>query len=122
MEPPDFYLASTESSMLSAPRRCWRLKRLGSAKRNDLLLVRIAPRLPAVRDVAPGADMSLVLLATRYVGNSLFPINRWPMEVHVAVPLVGDPQHRETIAADEFKSVAWAELYRTEEDALRKGI
>ncbi|MBS1849359.1 MAG: hypothetical protein JST79_00490 [Acidobacteria bacterium] len=66
--------------------------------------------------------MSLIILATRYVGSSLFPINRWPMDVHVAVPLVGDPQRRETLRADEFKSMAWAELYRTEEDAQRKGM
>jgi hypothetical protein len=108
--------------MLLAPRRCWCLKRLGTGKRNDLLLVRIDPPLSAMSDMPPGIDLSLVILATRYVGNSLFPVNKWPLDVHVALPLVTELERRETLRADEFKSVAWAELYRTEEDAQRKGM
>jgi hypothetical protein len=122
MDKPDFYLASTESYMLAAPRRCWRLKRLESTARNDLLLSRIDPPLPPMSDLATGADRSLVIFLTRHVGDSLFPINRWPMPVHLAVATVVDPAHRETLRADEFKSLAWAELYRTEEDAQRKEI
>ncbi len=45
MAEPDFYLASTEGYDLEVPRRCWRLDRLRTSTRTDLVLVRIDPPL-----------------------------------------------------------------------------
>lgn len=42
------------------------------------------------------------------------------MDVYVCVSLVSDLQTRETLRPDDYKVIAWAELYRTEEDAQRK--
>ena len=117
---PDFYLASAEGYGMEEPRRCWRIKRLATDNRDDLLLARIDPPLPGQKYGEP-RDIDLVLLATRHEeGSSLFPVTAWPVYVHVARPLVSDAEHREKLQAHEFQSIAWAELYRTEEDARDK--
>lgn len=121
MKNPDFFLASRETDLLEAPRACTRLKRLRSDTRDDLLLVEISPPLIGQGFGLGGRDIDMVLLATRHKGASLFPINEWPIFVHVARPLIENPCDREVIHDDEFVSIAWAELYLTHEQALKKG-
>ena len=123
MNEPDFYLASTETYGLEEPRRCWRIKRVIAGRRDDFLLVRIDPPIPGREYSGVGDfDINLVLLATRHVGASLFPINEWPIYVHVACPLVPNPESRDTFLDGGFTSLAWAELYRTELDARIKAM
>lgn len=120
MSEPDFYLASTEGYGMEEPRRCWRVKRLATSQRDDLLLARIEPPLIGQHYGLGGRDIELVLLAPRHKGASLFPVDRWPIYVHVARPLVADPEAREYLEPTDMEEVAWAELYRTEDDARRK--
>jgi hypothetical protein len=122
MSEPDFYLASTEGYELESPRRCWRVKRLASESRNDLLLVKIEPPLNGQKYDMGGRDIDLVLIATRQQNASLFPINEWPLYVHVARPLIDNPENRDVLRENDFESIAWAELYRTEEDARLKAM
>ena len=125
MKEPDFYLASSEGYGLEEPRRCWRVKRLTADERDerdDLLLLKIDPPLPGQKYGLGNCDVDLVLVATRHRGVSLFPVNEWPVFVHVARPLSVNPELRETLREDEFETIAWAELYRTEEDARAKTI
>jgi hypothetical protein len=117
---PDFYMASTEGYGMEEPRRCWRIRRLATAKRKDILLVKIDPPLPGQKYGLQGRDIDVVLVATRHQAASLFPITRWPVYVHVARLLVDDPERLMQLQEYEFKSVAWAELYRTEKDARLK--
>ena len=116
---PDFYLASTEGYGLEEPRSCWRIKRLATTKRRDLLLIRIAPPLPG-RTYGLENDIDLVLVATRHQGSSLFPIKSWPVYVHVARFLIDDPESCDKLQDSDFKSIAWGELYLTEEHARLK--
>ena len=44
------------------------------------------------------------------------------MFVHVARLLIDNPEQREQIQDNEFESIAWAELHRTEEDARVKAM
>lgn len=120
MSEPDFYLASTEGYGMEEPRRCWRLKRIASAQRGDLLLVRIEPPLLGQRFDLGGKDVDLVLLAPRHDGASLFPVTTWPTYVHVARPLVDAPETYERLGPGEMEVVAWAEIYPTEDDARMK--
>jgi len=120
MKAPDFYLASTEGYDMDVPRRGWRVKRMSTPERDDLLLARIDPPLPG-QEYGLGANyIDLVLLATRHKGTSLFPITEWPAFVHVARPLVNDVESRNSLLDSELQNIAWAELYRTEEDARLK--
>lgn len=124
MEPtkPDFYLASSEGYGMEQPRRCWRLKRLANTKRDDLLLIKIDPPLPGQKYGSGSRDVDVVLLATRHEGASLFPINEWPLFVHVARLLIENPQRQSNLRDEDFESIAWAELYKSEHDARLKAM
>ncbi|MEK7381720.1 MAG: hypothetical protein AAB262_00355 [Elusimicrobiota bacterium] len=120
MNIPDFYLASTESKRFEHPRRCRALKRVCSESRDDLLLIQIEPPLIG-QDYGLGSnDINVVAVATRHMGDSLFPIQSWPVYVHVARILTRSPAESEHFKDAELEAIAWAELYRTEEDAQLK--
>jgi hypothetical protein len=118
MNEPDFYLASAESHGFEEPRRAWRLKRLRSDSRDDLLLIRVEPPIRT----RSGQDLETVIVATRHKESSLFPVDKWPVFIHVAEPLVAQSDLLEAVRSDEFRSIAWAELYRTEQEARDKAI
>jgi hypothetical protein len=119
MQNPDFFLASSESYRLAEPRSCKRIKRVRSDNRDDLLLVKVEP--PLIGQLG-GRDIDTLLIATRHKGDSLFPISKWPVFVHVARLLIENPERREQVHDNEFESIAWAELYRTKEDARVKAM
>jgi len=122
MTTPDFYLASTEGYNLEEPRKCWKMRRLSTPDRDDLLLIRIDPPLIGQKYGLGGRDIDRVIVATRRKGYTLFPITEWPVYVHVARLLVDLPENRSELQANEFEVIAWAELYKTEEDARSKTI
>ncbi|MCC7047273.1 MAG: hypothetical protein IT562_11225 [Alphaproteobacteria bacterium] len=105
---------------MDAPRACWRIRRLSTKSRDDLLLVRIEPPLVGQKYGLGGEDIHEVIVATRHQGASLFPISEWPLYVHVARLKVAVPENRDRLEPDEFDSIAWAELYPTREDARLK--
>lgn len=117
---PDFYLASSEGYELEEPRRCWRIKRLTAANRKDLLLVRIDPSLIGQKYGLGDRDIDTIIVATRYKEDTLFPIKKWPVFVHIARLLIDSPEEKASLREDEFESIAFAELYQTEQDARLK--
>ena len=120
MTTPDFYLASTEGYDLEEPRKCWKVRRLSTTDRNDLLLIRVEPPLIGQTYGLGGRDIQYVIVATRHQGSALFPIMEWPVYVHVVRLLVDLPDEKSELQATEFESIAWAELYKTEADARAK--
>lgn len=122
MNNPDFYLASSEGYGLETPRRCWRIKRISTDSRDDLLLLKIDPPLIGQEYGLGSHDIEFILVATRYKGSSLFPINEWPIYVHVIRSLIDNIEHRNKLSNGEFESIGWAEIYKTEEDAQSKVI
>lgn len=119
---PEFYLASSEGYGMEEPRRCWRIARLTSPKRDDLLLIKIDPPLPGQKYGLGSRDLDRILVATRHQGASLFPINEWPVFVHVARLLIENPQEQDSLREEDFESIAWAELYKSDYDARLKAI
>ena len=117
MDSPDFFLASSEGYQLEKPRSCKRIKRVRSDTRDDLLLIKVEPPLIGQPYGLGGRDIDTLLIAARHKGYSFFPIKEWPVFVHVARLLIENPEQREQIHDNEFESIAWAELYRTKEDA-----
>lgn len=115
---PDFYLASSEGYDLEAPRRCFRIKRLGGDFRDDYLLIKVDPPLVGQSHALGGQDVDQIVIAPRHRGVSLFPILEWPVFVHVVRVLVDDPEIRDKLHDSELEEIAWAELYQTEKEAL----
>lgn len=117
---PDFYLSSSDSYEFEEPRRCWKLRQLGTETRKDFLLIRVAPPLIGQRHGLKDRDPDILIVATRHHGDSLFPIKHWPVFVHIMLPRVAQPQAKNNIAEDEYELIAWGELYKSEQDARRK--
>jgi hypothetical protein len=108
---PDFYLASAEGHGLDKPRKCYRLRRLSGDHRDDLLLIRVDPPLEGRHHGWNVGNVDTLVVATRHVGDSLFPIARWPVPVHVATSFVNDLEEREYLHDHELRNFAWGELY-----------
>ena len=119
---PEFYLAASEGYDLEAPRACRRLKRVATASRDDLLVVEIDPPLIGQKFGLGDGMIRHVIVAPRHQGSSLFPISEWPMFVHVARLLTDNLEHLDKLEECDFESIAWAELYRTENDAIMKSM
>lgn len=116
-------MGSSDSIPLEQPRRCWRICRLKTSNRpDDLLVIMVDPAIPG----APfgfNTDMDVVIVATRLQGDSLFPINTFPLHpvpVYVGRLLVDDIETKTKIEHHEHKLFAWAELYPSEAEARAK--
>ena len=94
---PDFYLASSEGYDMEEPRKCYKIKKLNGIK-NDYLLIKIDPPIIGQKYGLGGKDIDKVLVFTRHVGASLFPINKWPVYVHIARLLIENPESFDKIS------------------------
>ena len=114
---PDFYLASSEGYGLESPRKCWVIRPLSLMARDDLLLVRVDPPI-IYRDPATGERViGQAVLAARHKGYSLKSIQAWPVYVHVARIKRPDVPADGQLTPEDVETIAWAELYRTQEAA-----
>ncbi len=114
---PDFYLASSEGYGLESPRKCWAIRPLSLIARNDLLLVRIDPPI-IYRDPAAGERViEQAVLAARHMGYSINSIQEWPFYVHVARINRPDVPADGRLTPEDVETIAWAELYPTQEVA-----
>ena len=119
---PDFYLASSEGYNMETPRKSYIIKRLRGTYRDDYLLVRIDPPLIGQYYGLGGRDIDKLIVATKYKGDSLFPVTQWPVFVHVARFLSGDPEEFDVIQNSDLEEIGWAELYETEAAARDKSM
>jgi hypothetical protein len=114
MQEPDFHMAGFEGEGnafdLLEPVSCWRLRRILEPGRDDYLLIGLSFPL-AITD--SGEELSEVLICCRWKGDSLFPINRWPMLVNVGTFDVPNSNGRFIGIAELWKS------RREADDALR---
>ena len=118
-ESPDFYITAAGESreLLVDPRACWNRGRLRDASRDDYMLVEIAPTLIGQQFGLGRADVSQLILSTRHVGQTLFPVSEWPGYVYVARVLDEDVLRTHLITPDQVQVIAWATLFRSREEA-----
>jgi hypothetical protein len=81
-----------------------------------MLLIKVAPPIFYVQTLE---NLEILLIASRLLGDSLFPVSRWPIDVYVTRLLV-DPANKEALRDDEFTLIAWGELYASKEEAAAK--
>jgi hypothetical protein len=114
-------MASTESVILSDPRRCWRLRRIKFTYRlDDLLVIRVDPAITG-ESYGLSSALEIVGVATRLEGDSLFPgISSFPARpcpVYVARSPVGNLLTRTRVGKQDIELLDWAELYPSEPEA-----
>lgn len=113
---PDFYLTSTDSFF--EPRACFIQKRIMiEGKTNDILVVRISPNIIGQPYGLGGNNIDYVALSVRFAGSTLFPINEWPMYVHVYRIINDDFMNLTKISPNEIQRIIWGELYETQDEA-----
>jgi hypothetical protein len=120
MRDPDFFMSSGEDVEFERVRRCWRVARLASHTRDDLLLVRVNPPVPAPPYGFGSGVRDLIVIASRHLGYSLFPVSSFPdnsLHVYVLWPLVDDSNGRTHLNENEYKLIACAELFPTAYEA-----
>lgn len=81
MEGPSFYLASNESHDLTKAWQFFEIKRLAVGIRDDAMLVRIDPHFSGQEYGLGSGNIDVVIVASRFVGESLDPVSMWPLHV-----------------------------------------
>ena len=98
---PDFYLASSDAYSLEEPRACFRIGRLKSNSRDDLLLVRITPPLNGSDYQFPVSKIEKVV-----VNMGLGDSKDNPKEIQVAVAELAKITGQQPVVTKAKKSVA----------------
>lgn len=116
-----YYLSSLESRRFEQVRECRfvRVLRFGTGK--ECALVTLTPGVIGQPWGEP-RDLTLFVLACRHEGDSLVRISRFPCFVHVARILDPLVEVSEEISAAQVETIAWCELYRTEDDARENAL
>ena len=115
---PIFYLTTAgEYKLLSKPRACWFVRRLRDVNRDDYMLVRIDPPLIGQPFGLGATDITTLVLSTRHLGFSLYPVNGWPTNVYVA--RIVDPRvlDAESFTHEQVELIAWGEIFNDLEKA-----
>jgi hypothetical protein len=83
------------------------------------MLIEIEPALDGALYDDDRLCISCIAIAPRHIGSSLYPINRWPMHVYVAL-LPPGACSRDVFKTGDYNLIAWAELYPDENRARLK--
>jgi hypothetical protein len=100
------------------PRACWCKGRLRDASRDDWMLVAIEPPVIGQPYGLGGEDIYYLLLATRFQGQTLFPISEWPPSVYVVRLLNKSIIDQREFDYTQTQLIDWGVLYPTYADAL----
>ena len=110
------------------PRRCTRIKEvLFGDKGNIALLVNISPPCSGKLYEIDDREIHLLLLSAYFAGQTFCPEQKWPMSVHIYIPLIENPERHDHIKVAEVKNIALGEIRRVgprleDSTEFRKGI
>ena len=116
----EFYLTSSDNLGFETPRKCHFLKRLRSQVRDNLMLISIDPPLIGQKYGLGGKDIREIMITHRFKGDSLFPIKKFPIYVHI-LRILNDNKikNNEVLNEEDFELTAWGEIYATYDDAKK---
>ena len=108
----DFYLYFNEGFQQEQPRRCIRINRVsfGATSGISALLVAVDSPLRGELYGLSAGDVSYLLLSGLFKGQSFFPVDKWPMQVHIYIPLIEEPELRGHLKVSEVKNIALGEI------------
>jgi hypothetical protein len=111
---PDFFVAAPgENEELASPRACWLDGRLNGPQHDDHMLVEIHPPLIGQGYGLGGADITNLILSSKYEGVSLFPVTEWPCHVYIARLLDPLVIKTMTFTKEQIEVIAWGMIFRT---------
>jgi hypothetical protein len=111
----DFYLCLNEGA--GEPRACWIKGRRRYGDRQECMLVAIEPPVIGQPYGLGSEDIYHLLLATRWEGQTLWPISHWPTHVYVLRLLEKSVMNQPETDSAQAQLIEWGELHRTYEDA-----
>lgn len=113
----EFCLYFNEGFLEEPPRRCVAIKTVsfGSESKTEALLVRITPPCSGKQYAVKDEEVNSLLLSALFAGQSFSPVQKWPMNVHIYLPLIASPEMRDQIDVAETKNIALGELREASE-------
>lgn len=118
MDHETVYLSSLESARFEPVRECRILAPLTFDTGKLAVRVTLRPSIPG-QDFNRVEDVETVVLAPRFEGASVAPIDEFPCFVFIAIPREGLEALSSPIRSDDLEIIGWGELYRSPEDASR---
>jgi hypothetical protein len=112
------YLSSLDSTRFEPVRECQISEVVVFDTGKVAVVANISP--PVIgQDFDRRDDIETVVLAARFEGSSVAPIDEYPCFVFIAVAREGREFLRETpIRRHDLEIIGWGELYRTRNDAV----
>ena len=112
------YLSSLESTRFEPVRECRILETLVFDSGKLAVRATLRPAVPG-QEFNRVKELDTVVLAPRFEGASVAPIDAVPCFVFIAVPREGLEALSSPIRSDDLEIIGWGELYRSREDASR---
>jgi len=113
MQETEFYLHFIEGYHEEEPRRCSQAREIAFGDYGEYgLLVHVDPPCSGMWYRNSEFDMHYLLVSAMFEGQSISPIQKWPMNVYVFAPLIEDPEKRDFLSLKEVKKIAFGEIHR----------
>ena len=95
------------------PRRCTRIKEvLFGVRGTSGLLVSVSPPCSGKLYEIDDREVHLLLLSAYFAGQTFCPEQKWPMSVHIYIPLDENPELHDHIKVADVKNIALGEIQR----------
>jgi len=111
-----YYLSSLDSALFEPVRRCTVITALAFDTGRSGLLVDLDPAVVG-QHFNVGEDLRRFILTSRFQGDDVAAIDRFPFFAYICLPKNGWPELETPLHAADVDIVGWVELYRTAEDA-----
>ena len=115
---PDFYLYTDEGYHLDdVVRSCYMRARLFADRPDGYMLCDVNPPLNGKNYEIKNRDINQIIIGNKSKGMTLFPVSGWPFPIYVLASQVDNIAFQEIIDSSNSKLIAWAEIYKTRQDA-----
>lgn len=86
---------------------------------SEVVIVRVEPPVRSPTREYPNRELGVLALAARTMGQRVYPPTVLPMDVHVLEIIGGIDLSLESRKADDFRRLAWGEIYQSALDFRR---
>jgi len=111
---PDFFLTDVESRETPVVRACYVQKLVHIRDSRDGLFIVLDTPIKLRTD---NSSLDKVVLVNRYSGDSLSPINCWPMNVYVCSLKGKGEVDFENILVEEISILFWGQIFKEKNEA-----